>query len=203
LRCGIKHGIMPQRWTRLWHPVFTDQLTAVIGRHAVPVPGWFLRSERAGFKIASLMMIALLGVKLASATPCSTHSKNSSAKRQSSGELKTVSAKAGHSSKFSKSKRSRVRGQQAIQGDRARQIQTALIREGYLDGEPSGAWDQKTKDAMSRYQSDHGWQTKSLPDSRALIQLGLGPSHERTANAQPLPASVQPVKSSALPSASQ
>lgn len=146
-------------------------------------------------------MVALLGVSLASATTRSTPSKNSSARRQASGELKTVAAKAGRPSKSSK--RSHAKGQKAIQGDRAKEIQTALIRKGYLDGEPSGAWDQKTKDAMARYQSDHGWQTKTLPDSRALIELGLGPSHERTANAQPLPASVQPVKNSALPSASQ
>ena len=28
---------------------------------------------------------------------------------------------------------------------------------------------------MQRYQSDHGWQTKLIPDSRAIIKLGLGP----------------------------
>jgi hypothetical protein len=31
--------------------------------------------------------------------------------------------------------------------------------------------------AMRQYQSDHGWQTKLTPDSRALISLGLGPNH--------------------------
>ncbi len=90
-----------------------------------------------------------------------------------------------------------------IQGDRAREIQTALIREGYLDGQPSGIWDQQTKDAMTRYQADHGWQTKTLPDSRALIQLGLGPDHKNAINAQTvqtvLPAQVSPVKNSELP----
>ena len=30
---------------------------------------------------------------------------------------------------------------------------------------------------MQQYQSDHGWQTKLMPDSRALISLGLGPNH--------------------------
>jgi len=89
-----------------------------------------------------------------------------------------------------------------IDGDRARQIQTALTREGYMKGEPSGIWDQPTKDAMTRYQADHGWQTKTLPDSRALIQLGLGPSHKDAINAPAvsanLPAQAQPVKSSAV-----
>lgn len=68
-------------------------------------------------------------------------------------------------------------GQQGIQPDRAREIQEALIREKYLIGEPSGQWDARTKDAMIRYQADHGWQTKVTPDSRALIKLGLGPNY--------------------------
>jgi hypothetical protein len=29
---------------------------------------------------------------------------------------------------------------------------------------------------MTKVQSDNGWQTKLVPDSRALIKLGLGPS---------------------------
>jgi len=35
---------------------------------------------------------------------------------------------------------------------------------------------------MRRYQSDHGWQTKEVPDSRALIKLGLGPSKDHLLN---------------------
>jgi sulfite reductase alpha subunit-like flavoprotein len=69
-----------------------------------------------------------------------------------------------------------TRGQQAIESDRARQIQEALIREKYLDGDASGVWDQRTKEALSRFQEENGWQSKVVPDSRALIKLGLGPS---------------------------
>jgi hypothetical protein len=68
-------------------------------------------------------------------------------------------------------------GQQSIQADRARAIQEALIREHYLSGEPSGAWDTRTQEAMTRYQTDNGWQSKVTPDSRALIKLGLGPNY--------------------------
>jgi hypothetical protein len=68
-------------------------------------------------------------------------------------------------------------GQQTIQPDRILAIQEALIREKYLTGEPSGAWDTRTQDAMSRYQAAHGWQDKVTPDSRALIKLGLGPKY--------------------------
>ena len=79
-------------------------------------------------------------------------------------------------------------GQQKIDEQRAREIQEALIRQNYLEGSPSGVWDQRTKAAMVKYQDDHGWQTKVLPDSRALIALGLGPKHENLLN----PESVEP-----------
>lgn len=71
----------------------------------------------------------------------------------------------------------RRRGQQQIESDRVREIQAALIREKYLEGEPTGQWDERSKQAMMRYQADNGWQTRTLPDSRALIKLGLGPKH--------------------------
>jgi len=35
---------------------------------------------------------------------------------------------------------------------------------------------------MERYQADNGWQTKVVPDSRALIKLGLGPDPEHLLN---------------------
>jgi peptidoglycan hydrolase-like protein with peptidoglycan-binding domain len=68
-------------------------------------------------------------------------------------------------------------GQQGIQSDRIVAIQQALIREKYLDGAPTGKWDDRTQHAMAKYQADHQWQSKVTPDSRALIKLGLGPNH--------------------------
>jgi hypothetical protein len=81
----------------------------------------------------------------------------------------------GHSKK--KTVSHKVQGQRTIDPDRAREIQTALIKQNYLNGEPSGQWDDQTQAAMQKFQSDHGWQTKLTPDSRALIKLGLGPDH--------------------------
>ena len=51
-----------------------------------------------------------------------------------------------------------------------------------MQGEPSGSWDNATQAAMKRYQADQGWQSKQIPDSRALIKLGLGPSHDHLLN---------------------
>jgi peptidoglycan hydrolase-like protein with peptidoglycan-binding domain len=77
----------------------------------------------------------------------------------------------------------RARGQQAIDSDRVTQIQQALIREHYLSGEANGDWDSTTVTAMQKYQADHGWQTKLMPDSRALKSLGLGPDYSTALNA--------------------
>lgn len=62
----------------------------------------------------------------------------------------------------------------AIDDARASEIQNALVKAGYLQT-ASGHWDDASADAMRKMQADNGWQTKLIPDSRALIKLGLGP----------------------------
>jgi peptidoglycan hydrolase-like protein with peptidoglycan-binding domain len=98
----------------------------------------------------------------------------------SKAKLITVSAHSTRKSK--KSRKSSKHGQQKIDPVRARELQEALIREHYLDGTATGVWDAKSQSAMQRYQADNGWQSKSVPDSRALIKMGLGPDHEHLLN---------------------
>ena len=81
-----------------------------------------------------------------------------------------------------KTAKPKFRGQQSIDQERTIEIQQALIREHYLDGDATGQWDEATRDALTRYQGDNHWQTKILPDSRALIKLGLGPSQQNLLN---------------------
>ena len=115
-------------------------------------------------------------------TSTATHkrptSSTSSSSKSSSSTRKTSSKSSGKHS----SRRKKVRGQQNIDSERARSIQQALIREHYLTGEPTGSWNQASEDAMRKYQADHGWQSKTVPDSRALISLGLGPSKDHLLN---------------------
>jgi hypothetical protein len=103
----------------------------------------------------------------------------------------------------------RVHGQQSIDPQRAAQIQQALIREHYLAGDATGKWDAATVAAMQKYQADQGWQTKLMPDSRALKKLGLGPDYSSALNAKnstfvdPPPAStIPPTQSSGFVAAS-
>jgi peptidoglycan hydrolase-like protein with peptidoglycan-binding domain len=104
-------------------------------------------------------------------TSASAHPATKSSKSKST---HSTSRKGKHSKK--------VRGQQKIESDRTYQIQQALIRQQYMTGEATGKWDDSTQEALRRFQADNGWQNKTVPDSRALIKLGLGPNHDHLLN---------------------
>lgn len=154
--------------------------------------------EIRGHKLIALAGIVVLAVPLSVATTASKkkHSSHPSAK-----SAKTSHPEASHPKPYHpeashpkashpkpshatsrKSAKKHARGQQAIDSERATQIQEALVREHYMNGEPSGTWDDATQLAMRRYQADQGWQNKTVPDSRALIRLGLGPDHGHLLN---------------------
>ena len=149
----------------------------------------------AGLNLKRTVKIAIpmgLGLLLAVAPASATSSKSkkttgskshaSASKSPSSKSSKTTLKKT--SSKSSKKTKGgwRTRGQQAIDPNRAREIQAALVRAHYLDGTPTGTWDARSKAAMEKFQADNGWQTKKIPDARALIKLGLGPDHSDLLN---------------------
>jgi hypothetical protein len=85
-----------------------------------------------------------------------------------------------------KSTRSKTATAQGIAPERATQIQAALIKSGYMTGTPSGTWDAPTQAAMEKMQADNGWQTKLVPDSRAIIKLGLGPHPDGSISSAPV-----------------
>ena len=158
------------------------------------------------------MCALVVGARAAESTTTSSAKTHRKATTQlstsSSAKKKSTSSAKGQRSSSRKKKTARTRGQQKIDSERAQSIQEALIREHYLNGEATGTWNQASEDAMRRYQADHGWQSKTVPDSRALITLGLGPSHERllnpesamtTAPAATRATSLNPVSHSASP----
>jgi peptidoglycan hydrolase-like protein with peptidoglycan-binding domain len=135
-----------------------------------------LKSKRTK-KLTAPAVILLLAGSLSAQTSAQISQKQTSQKPAAHHAAKThkVSHRPGKKSR-------RPRGQMAIDGERASQIQAALVREHYMNGEPSGKWDDSTQAALRRYQADQGWQSKSIPDSRALIRLGLGPDHVHLLN---------------------
>jgi putative peptidoglycan binding protein len=121
--------------------------------------------------------VALLAAALATAQE--TASQPDAASHSSAPAHKTSSK---HKKSRKSAARSRTHGQKKIDAQRAQEIQEALIREHYLDGKATGQWNDATQEAMQRYQADNGWQSKTTPDARALIKLGLGPDHKHLLN---------------------
>ena len=148
--------------------------------------GWLTR-------ISAVGCVALCAAMLSTAQDTQSDSKPVTTKQPASHTSTTSSHKKSSKSSSttrsttSKSKRSRKtaanrHGQQKIDPQRTLEIQQALIREHYLTGKPSGVWNDETQQAMQRYQADNNWQSKTTPDARALIKLGLGPDHEHLLN---------------------
>jgi peptidoglycan hydrolase-like protein with peptidoglycan-binding domain len=127
-------------------------------------------SSRAG--LALLIAAALVAP---SAFASQVHRSSTNSQSTTTHKLSTSKHRAKHA---------RVRGQQAIEPERVSEIQQALIREHYMTGDANGKWDTTTEAAMQKYQADNGWQTKIMPDSRAIKKLGLGPDYSTALNSK-------------------
>jgi lipoprotein-anchoring transpeptidase ErfK/SrfK len=145
------------------------------------------------FRIAGITALLCTFAFSETASPASASSKSSKKPATHKSSAPAHSSAAAHKSSTSvkskksarkgkRSKQASRRGQQKIDNARTVQIQEALIKQHYLSGEASGKWDASTEDALRKFQADNGWQNKTVPDSRALIKLGLGPSHDHLLN---------------------
>ena len=139
-------------------------------------------SRKPDLKIIGSLAAKLLSVTSALLLICAIAQADTSKKTSANGKSAVTSTHKATRKGRRVRKTSWRRGQQKIDPKRAREIQEALIREHYIQGKPSGIWDQTSQRAMERYQSENGWQSKTIPDARALIKLGLGPDHEHLLN---------------------
>jgi hypothetical protein len=60
-----------------------------------------------------------------------------------------------------------------IPADRVTEIQKALIKAGYMTGEPTGQYDSATSSAMKQFQAGNGLQATGLPSAQSLKKLGV------------------------------
>ncbi len=77
-----------------------------------------------------------------------------------------------HKKKHHSSKREP--SQKAPTADRISEIQSALVRGGYYQGEPNGKWDSNTVAAVQKFQSANGIEANGKLDAPTLQKLGLG-----------------------------
>jgi len=120
------------------------------------------RRVAVGFSAAILVFAALGGRTVLRAAASPAGSSPSSVPVQQS-KKKSKKHKARHEP-----------GQKAPTADRIQEIQGALAREGYYQGEPSGKWDDNTQDAMRRFQEEHALTGSGKIDAPSLQKLGLG-----------------------------
>jgi hypothetical protein len=179
--------------------------------------------KRSGRTMKKLPIRALLAVaSLALTCSLSANASSSSAApalnpQQSSGSAPAAAAKSSATStkkkktKHHSSKREPT--QKAPTPDRISEIQSALARGGYYQGQPNGKWDSNTVAALQKFQSDNGMNASGKLDAPSLQKLGLGSStagvdapkplshstsSANTASSTPAP-TVNPVSASAVP----
>lgn len=86
--------------------------------------------------------------------------------------------------KGKKSRTSARSYQQAPTPERYKEIQEALARKGFFQGEANGQWGADSVDALKRFQTSQNLGADGKINSLSLIALGLGPDH-LTARASP------------------
>jgi peptidoglycan hydrolase-like protein with peptidoglycan-binding domain len=116
--------------------------------------------------IAAALLVASAQVFAYQQQSASSSSSPSSAP-STTAKKKTVSKK--HHSR-------REPTQKAPTPARISEIQSALARNGYYQGQPNGKWDSNTVSAMQKFQSGNGLEPSGKLNALSLQKLGLGSS---------------------------
>jgi peptidoglycan hydrolase-like protein with peptidoglycan-binding domain len=115
--------------------------------------------------------VSAYGSTVAATSPqqsnASSAAGSSSASAPASTTTKKKSSKKHHSSK-------REPTQKVPTPERVSEIQSALARGGYYQGNPNGKWDSNTVSALQKFQSENGLSSSGKIDALSLQKLGLG-----------------------------
>jgi peptidoglycan hydrolase-like protein with peptidoglycan-binding domain len=118
----------------------------------------------------TIICLSIAAALLASSAAAFAYQPQSSS--TSSGS--TAPAKKKTSSKKHHSRREPT--QKAPTPARISEIQSALARNGYYQGEPNGKWDSNTIASMQKFQSSNGLEASGKLNALSLQKLGLGSS---------------------------
>lgn len=142
----------------------------------------------------------LIAVTAAVALACVTSPSSAVAVASPTASATPVHHKSHHKTKKHHVKK--VSGQKAPTADRINEIQTALSRDGYYQGEPNGKWDSNTVAAVQKFQSANGMDANGKLDAPTLQKLGLGSDIAGVSAPKPMvPGSPNAAPSSSAPSA--
>jgi peptidoglycan hydrolase-like protein with peptidoglycan-binding domain len=123
------------------------------------------------FALTATILFLSLSVPGSEARPRRPRPSNPQTISSASGSTSSAST----TKKKSKKRRSRREPtQKAPTPQRISEIQSALVRGGYYQGEPNGKWDLNTVSAMQRFQSGNGLEPSGKINALSLQKLGLG-----------------------------
>src|SRR5580658_5180571 len=128
-------------------------------------------------KMTKLPIAASLLLTLAATMCVTTTRAASTASATAPAPQRTTSSTAASTKKKSSKKHhasKREPTQKAPTPERISEIQSALSRNGYYQGNPNGKWDSNTISAMQKFQSDNGLSNSGKIDAPSLQKLGLG-----------------------------
>jgi peptidoglycan hydrolase-like protein with peptidoglycan-binding domain len=132
------------------------------------LPGRTLQFTAAIALAASLAVAYTPGVRAQTQAPASSSSASTApAAKPASATTKKKSTRKHHSSR-------REPSQKAPTPDRISEIQSALSRNGFYEGNANGKWDSSTVAAMQKFQSANGLDPTGKLDALSLQKLGLG-----------------------------
>jgi peptidoglycan hydrolase-like protein with peptidoglycan-binding domain len=128
--------------------------------------------------LAKLLILALAAVVVATGGASAGPQSSASSGASSGSGSSSTTHKSTSKKKKSAHRRSARREpfQKAPTADRISEIQTALSRGGYFEGQPNGKWDANTVAAMQKFQSANGLNSSGKIDATTLQKLGLGSS---------------------------
>jgi len=150
---------------------------------------------RPSIRSLSFAACLIFGALPASATPNSAQSSQSSTTASPPSKAKKKKSKHRGAAK-------REPKQSAPDSDRITQIQSALTRAGFYQGDATGKWDADTVAAMQKFQSSNGLDATGKLDALSLQKLGLGSEIAGVSAPKPVVrVSVTPSASPSSPSA--
>ncbi len=122
--------------------------------------------------ISAVAAFALASTLLIVASPSVQAQTQASSASTAVPAAKPATAKKKSSKKHHSSRREP--SQKAPTADRITEIQSALSRNGFYDGNPNGKWDASSVAAMQKFQSANGLDATGKLDALSLQKLGLG-----------------------------
>ena len=122
----------------------------------------------------TIRCLAIAAALLVASVQAFAYQQQSASSSSSSASAPSTAAKKKTVSKKHRSKREPT--QKAPTPARISEIQSALARNGYYQGQPNGKWDSNTVSAMQKFQSGNGLEPSGKLNALSLQKLGLGSS---------------------------